>query len=87
MKANLNIVIAPLQIRHGELRSEICEHKGTGHPDSICDGVAEAVSQALCSAYLHAYGAVRHHNVDKALLIGGDSAPNFGGVKSGPRCA
>ena len=79
MKGNLNIVIAPLQIRHGELRSEICEHKGTGHPDSICDGVAEAVSQALCSAYLHAYGAVRHHNVDKALLIGGDSLPKFGG--------
>lgn len=60
-------------------RSELCEHKGDGHPDSLCDGVAEAVSQALCGAYLRAYGEIRHHNVDKALLIGGRSQPRFGG--------
>ena len=58
---------------------ELCEHKGVGHPDSICDGVAEAVSRALCRAYLSAYGAVQHYNVDKALLVGGESAPRFGG--------
>lgn len=60
-------------------RVEICEHKGIGHPDTLCDGVADAVSRALCSAYLHAYGEIRHHNVDKALLIGGQSMPRFGG--------
>jgi S-adenosylmethionine synthetase len=60
-------------------RTEICEHKGDGHPDSLCDGVADAVSQALCGAYLRAYGEIRHHNVDKALLIGGRSHPRFGG--------
>jgi len=60
-------------------RTEICEHKGDGHPDSLCDGVADAVSQALCGAYLRAYGEIRHHNVDKALLIGGRSRPRFGG--------
>ncbi len=60
-------------------RTEICEHKGIGHPDSICDGVAEAVCQALCRAYLHTYGAVQHHNVDKALLEAGQSAPRFSG--------
>jgi S-adenosylmethionine synthetase len=59
--------------------AELCEHKGDGHPDSLCDGAAEAVSQALCRAYLDAYGEVRHHNVDKALLIGGRSRPRFGG--------
>ncbi|UXI66061.1 methionine adenosyltransferase [Tahibacter amnicola] len=58
---------------------EMCEHKGVGHPDSLCDGVAEAVSRALCRAYLHAYGTVAHYNVDKALLVGGESAPRFGG--------
>lgn len=58
---------------------EICEHKGHGHPDSICDGVAEAASQALCKAYLQAYGAIMHHNVDKALLVGGEAQPRFGG--------
>jgi S-adenosylmethionine synthetase len=62
-----------------EQRTEICEHKGDGHPDSLCDGAAEAVSQALCAAYLRAYGEIRHHNVDKALLIGGRSHPRFGG--------
>jgi S-adenosylmethionine synthetase len=60
-------------------RTEICEHKGDGHPDSLCDGVADAISQALCGAYLRAYGEIRHHNVDKALLIGGRSRPRFGG--------
>ncbi|MBK4734646.1 methionine adenosyltransferase [Noviherbaspirillum pedocola] len=64
---------------HAELPSEICEHKGVGHPDTICDGVAEAVSRALCAAYLQTYGEIRHHNVDKALLIGGQSKPKFGG--------
>jgi S-adenosylmethionine synthetase len=62
-----------------ERRAEICEHKGDGHPDSLCDGIAEAVSQALCDAYLRAYGEIRHHNVDKALLIGGRSRPRLGG--------
>ena len=58
---------------------EVCEHKGIGHPDSLCDGVAEAVSLALNRAYLDAYGGLRHYNVDKALLIGGESRPAFGG--------
>jgi len=60
-------------------KPEVCEHKGIGHPDSICDGVAEFVSHALCSAYLDAYGSVQHHNTDKALLIAGRSQPRFGG--------
>lgn len=58
---------------------EFCEHKGVGHPDSLCDGVAEAVSSALCRAYLATYGQIQHYNVDKALLIGGQSEPRFGG--------
>ncbi len=62
-----------------EPSAEICEHKGIGHPDTLCDGVAEAVSRALCRAYLQVYGAVQHYNVDKALLIGGQSEPHFGG--------
>jgi S-adenosylmethionine synthetase len=63
------------------LKVEICEHKGIGHPDTICDGVAEAVSRTLSAAYLRAYGQVQHHNVDKALLVGGESVPRFGGGK------
>lgn len=62
-----------------ELPVEFCEHKGVGHPDSLCDGVAEAVSRALCRTYRAAYGCIQHYNVDKALLIGGQSSPRFGG--------
>ncbi|WP_011295951.1 methionine adenosyltransferase [Cupriavidus necator] len=59
--------------------TEMCEHKGVGHPDSLCDGAVEAAAHALCRAYLEAYGAIQHFNLDKALLIGGMSAPKFGG--------
>ncbi|MDF3883067.1 methionine adenosyltransferase [Cupriavidus basilensis] len=62
-----------------DARTEMCEHKGIGHPDSICDGAVEAGARALCRAYLETYGAIQHFNLDKALLIGGMSASRFGG--------
>lgn len=61
------------------LSTEMCEHKGIGHPDSLCDGAVEAASRALCRAYLDAYGALQPFNLDKALLVGGLSEPRFGG--------
>lgn len=80
MANDLNIAITAIPLSYrSRLKAEICEHKGIGHPDSICDGVAEAASQALCRAYLEHTGAVQHHNVDKALLIGGEAKPRFGG--------
>jgi S-adenosylmethionine synthetase len=60
-------------------QTEHVERKGRGHPDTICDGVAEAVSVALCEAYREACGRVLHHNVDKALLVAGESSPRLGG--------
>ena len=58
---------------------EIVEKKGIGHPDTVCDGIAEAVSAALCQYYYREFGRVLHHNVDKALLVAGRSRPQFGG--------
>jgi len=58
---------------------EIVEHKGTGHPDSICDGVMEAVSVALNRAYVERFGNVLHNNIDKGLLIAGQVEKWFGG--------
>ena len=58
---------------------EIVERKGIGHPDTVCDGIAEAVSTALCRYYFKEFGLVMHHNVDKALLVAGQSRPLFGG--------
>jgi S-adenosylmethionine synthetase len=58
---------------------EIVERKGLGHPDTICDEIAERLSVALSRIYLSEWGEVLHHNVDKALLVGGGSSPSFGG--------
>ena len=58
---------------------EIVERKGVGHPDSICDGVAENVSRALAREYLDRFGTVLHYNTDETQLVAGDAAPAFGG--------
>ena len=58
---------------------ELVERKGLGHPDSICDALAENLSRNLCRYYLDHFGEILHHNVDKALLCGGSAAPRFGG--------
>lgn len=71
------ISITPIPAR--SLSTEMCEHKGVGHPDSLCDGAVEAASRALCRTYLDTYGAILPFNLDKALLVGGLSAPKFGG--------
>jgi len=60
---------------------EIVERKGIGHPDTMCDALAEELSRSLCEYYLEHFGLVLHHNVDKALLWGGISQPAFDGGK------
>jgi S-adenosylmethionine synthetase len=62
-----------------EMEVELVERKGKGHPDSVIDGCAEAVSRGLSQYYMEHYGRVLHHNVDKGLIVGGRSAPRFGG--------
>lgn len=63
----------------GRRRFEHVERKGWGHPDTICDAVAEAVCVELCRAYREACGRVLHCNADKALLAAGRSSPRLGG--------
>ena len=58
---------------------EVVERKGAGHPDTICDALAETLSRNLCREYQTRFGQVLHHNVDKALLCGGRASPRFGG--------
>jgi S-adenosylmethionine synthetase len=71
-----NLVLAPLPIRDDV---EVVERKGAGHPDTICDALAETLSRNLCREYQNRFGHVLHHNVDKALLCGGRAAAAFGG--------
>jgi S-adenosylmethionine synthetase len=58
---------------------EIVERKGIGHPDSLCDGIAESVSRALSNLYLDRVGEVLHYNTDETQLAAGNAAPAFGG--------
>jgi Archaeal S-adenosylmethionine synthetase len=75
-----NIVITPITFEPVYAQQvEIVERKGTGHPDTICDYLAEELSVALCKWYDENFGRIMHHNVDKALLVGGRAEPVFGG--------
>jgi S-adenosylmethionine synthetase len=75
-----SIVVHPPAGAHPDSRDvEMVERKGRGHPDSICDALAEAFTISLTRAYHERCGAVLHHNVDKVLLAAGSSAPRFGG--------
>lgn len=58
---------------------EICEHEGIGHPDSLCDGVAEEVSRAFAAPTFAPMAPSSTTTWYKALLVGGQSEPRFGG--------
>ncbi|WP_456341546.1 methionine adenosyltransferase [Thermovibrio sp.] len=76
----MNIKVTPLDttpVYRQEI--EIVERKGLGHPDTICDALAEKLSAELCKFYYEKFGFVLHHNVDKNLLVGGSAVPKFGG--------
>ncbi|OYV08070.1 MAG: S-adenosylmethionine synthetase, partial [Methanosaeta sp. ASP1-1] len=47
---------------------EVVERKGLGHPDTLADGISEAISRSLCRHYLEESGQILHHNVDKVLI-------------------
>ena len=60
-------------------RVELVERKGVGHPDTMCDAIMDQVSLVLCREYLAQFGRILHHNVDKSLLVAGQTAPHLGG--------
>jgi S-adenosylmethionine synthetase len=75
----MDLVIGSLAERRADGVVEIVERKGIGHPDTICDSLAEEVSLALCRFYRERFGVILHHNVDKVLLRGGQARAAFGG--------
>ncbi len=62
-------------------RFEIVERKGIGHPDTICDLIMNQVSIDLSKLYLKETGAIQHHNMDKGMLVAGQTVNKFGGGK------
>jgi len=69
--------LSPLTV--GERPFEIVERKGLGHPDFICDAVAEEAARQLSLAYREHFGSIQHFNLDKGLLAAGHSTPALGG--------
>ena len=78
VKRNIHIE-ALNQIPLEKQRNELVERKCLGHPDSLADGIAESISQALCKTYLDEFGVVLHHNTDQGEVVAGESSPKFGG--------
>ncbi|HJJ28661.1 MAG TPA: methionine adenosyltransferase [Methanocorpusculum sp.] len=81
MKRNISVshlVQTPIE----KQKVELVERKCIGHPDSLADGVAEAISRALCKEYMdECDGLVLHHNTDQGEVVAGESRPEFGGGK------
>jgi S-adenosylmethionine synthetase len=67
-----------LQTPAEEQLVELVERKGLGHPDSICDAIADHTSLALCREYKKTFGRILHHNLDKIMLVAGESHPKIG---------
>lgn len=61
-----------------DLPVEIAERKGLGHPDSLCDGMAERISLAYTQWCVQHVGTVLHHNFDKVQLVAGQVDVGFG---------
>lgn len=74
----MNIVTASGLPAVDELPAEVVERKGAGHPDTLADGVAEAISREYSRYCLDHFGAVLHHNTDKTALLGGAAEVSFG---------
>lgn len=72
------LTVTNSNFRMDEREIEIVERKGIGHPDTLADGVAEAISIEYSRYCLNRFGAVLHHNVDKIAFIGGETSVNFG---------
>jgi S-adenosylmethionine synthetase len=58
---------------------EIVERKGIGHPDSLCDGIAERISVEYTRWCQDNLGVLLHHNFDKVQLVAGEVEVDYGG--------
>ncbi|MET7641168.1 methionine adenosyltransferase [Streptomyces sp. NPDC005438] len=61
-----------------DLPYELVERKGVGHPDTMCDAIAERVSRYYSQHCLREFGGVAHHWFDKVTLYGGGADIDYG---------
>jgi S-adenosylmethionine synthetase len=57
---------------------EIVEIKGAGHPDTVCDTIAEEISKDYSRYCLDTFGFILPHMIDKIGVLGGLSNCAFG---------
>lgn len=75
-----NIVVTEATGQYIEdLPVEIVERKGIGHPDSLCDAIAERISVEYCRWCQENLGTLLHHNFDKVQLVAGEVEVGYGG--------
>ncbi|SPF06741.1 methionine adenosyltransferase [Streptomyces sp. MA5143a] len=61
-----------------DLPYELVERKGVGHPDTMCDAIAERMSRTYARYCLDQFGGVAHHWFDKVTLYGGGADIDYG---------
>lgn len=61
-----------------EQEFEVVETKGKGHPDNICDTLAEKISSNYSKYCIENYGVILRHMIDKLSILGGGSKVHFG---------
>ena len=77
-KRNIVVVEATSQFIE-DVPVEIVERKGIGHPDSLCDGIAERISVEYTRWCQENLGVLLHHNFDKVQLVAGEVEVGYGG--------
>ncbi|MFI9504913.1 methionine adenosyltransferase [Nocardia sp. NPDC052566] len=61
-----------------DLPYELVERKGVGHPDTMCDAIAERASQLYSRYCLDNFGRIAHHWFDKVMIFGGEADLDYG---------
>ncbi|MFG2097481.1 methionine adenosyltransferase [Streptomyces sp. NPDC048612] len=61
-----------------DLPYELVERKGVGHPDTMCDAMAERMSRCYSLHCLKEFGGIAHHWFDKVTLYGGGADIGYG---------
>ena len=80
MTVERNIVVSEATGQFIEDMSvEMVERKGIGHPDSLCDGIAERISVEYTTWCQENLGVLLHHNFDKVQLVAGEVEVGYGG--------
>jgi len=79
MSKKRNIVVTEAKCQYvDDLPVEIVERKGIGHPDSLCDGIAERISVEYTRWCQENLGVILHHNFDKVQLVAGEVDVGYG---------